>query len=345
VSAGRPGLGAAGRLVLLALGLALFAAILARIGWTDVARALAHVGWPAFAGLLALSLAAQLAFSEGWRAILERPPGRSALLAAYTAGDAVNMLGAGVAGEPVRTLLVADREGAAGAFVSVNVRRHADLVAQSLFLAAGLAATLALVPLPAAAAWGAVLGALGIFALLAIMTWAFRKGSYAPIVRVLGKVPFLARRLERFEPGAASVDGAIRTFEASHPGRFLASAGWSFLGWLGGLAETVILVRLLVPGASLAQAVAVEVLSMIGNSVLLFVPGRLGSAEGIRAGVFLLLGFPAAPGFAYALVRRARELVWLGAGLAVLARRHLSPFGRPRAEAGGADANPYDREA
>jgi hypothetical protein len=51
------------------------------------------------------------------------------------------------------------------------------------------------------------------------------------------------------------------------------------------------------------------------NNMLLFIPGRVGSAEGIRVGVFLVLGFPAGPGAAYSLVRRGRELAWVLPGL------------------------------
>ena len=64
------------------------------------------------------------------------------------------------------------------------------------------------------------------------------------------------------------------------------------------------------------------------NNMLLFIPGRVGSAEGIRVGVFLVLGFPAGPGAAYSLVRRGRELAWVLPGLLAFLQwqaRRLSP--------------------
>ena len=60
---------------------------------------------------------------------------------------------------------------------------------------------------------------------------------------------------------------------------------------------------------------------MLLNNMFLFVPGRAGTAEGVRAGVFVLLGMPASTGVAYGLVRRARELLWVLPGLAFLWRR------------------------
>jgi len=320
------------RLLLLLAGAALLVALLRQVGWPAVLESLSHVGWPVFLGLLVLAALGQFAFAEGWRETFEpRPEGaaRVRVWTAYLAGDAANTLGGGVAGEPLRVFLMASEQGAASAFVSVNVRKHAELIAQCAYLVPSLAVTLASFPLPGPAAWAAAVSAAGMVGLLVLMTWAFRKGSYAPILRILSRIRPLAPRLERFEHRAAAVDGSIREFETAHAGRVAASAGWALAGWLSGLVETWILLRLLVPGTSFLAALAVESLSMVANSVLLFVPGRVGSAEGVRVGVFLLLGLPAPAGVAYALVRRARELVWLVAGLFVLARLHLSPFRAP----------------
>jgi uncharacterized membrane protein YbhN (UPF0104 family) len=320
------------RLLLLFAGAALLVALLRQVGWSAVVESLSRVGWPVFLGLLVLAVLGQFAFAEGWRETFEpRPEGaaRMRLWTAYIAGDAANTLGGGVAGEPLRVFLVAKEHGAASAFVSVNVRKHAELAAQCAYLVPSLAVSLTRFSLPAPAVWAAAVSAAGMVGLLAFMTWAFRKGSYAPILRILSRIRPLAARLARFEHRAAAVDGRIREFETAHPGRVAASAGWALAGWLSGLVETWILLRLLVPGAGFAAALAVESLSMVANSVLLFVPGRVGSAEGVRVGVFVLLGLPAPAGVAYALVRRARELVWLVAGLLVLARRHLSPFRAP----------------
>ena len=52
-------------------------------------------------------------------------------------------------------------------------------------------------------------------------------------------------------------------------------------------------------------------------------------AEGVRVGIFVLLGLPAAQGAAYSVLRRGRELLWVLPGLGFLAsgpgRRGLLP--------------------
>ena len=81
--------------------------------------------------------------------------------------------------------------------------------------------------------------------------------------------------------------------------------------------------RLLSPDAGVYEALAIETLAMVINSVLFFVPARIGTAEGVRTALWVLVGFSAAQGIAYGLVRRARELLWLAPGMVVLLKRHV----------------------
>jgi hypothetical protein len=81
--------------------------------------------------------------------------------------------------------------------------------------------------------------------------------------------------------------------------------------------------RLLSPSAGWFEAIAVESLAMLLNTFLLFIPARIGTAEGVRTALFVLVGLSAAQGIAYGLVRRARELLWLVPGIIVLLKRHV----------------------
>jgi hypothetical protein len=101
--------------------------------------------------------------------------------------------------------------------------------------------------------------------------------------------------------------------------------------------------RLLSPEADVFDAIAIETLAMLVNSVLFFIPARIGTAEGVRTALWVLVGFTAAQGIAYGLVRRARELLWLAPGMVVLLKRHVldirhlhlnpTPAGSPAPEA------------
>ena len=332
------------RAVLLFLGVALLAGIFWRVGWAAVSQNLERIGW--WLGVVvALFALPEGAFILGWRQVLAPRPPLSALpglAGAFLAGDTANYLGAGVAGEPLRAMLVRGTHGSASAFASISLRKHAELAAQVAFLVAGVGFALVAYPVPNLVALASAGGVLAMAAALALMTWALRRGSFSPILRRLAGWKALASRLSRFHVGAADVDATIRRFYAEHPRRFAASAAWALAAWCGGWFETWLILKLLGVGAGWGQALAVETLTMTLNTMLIFVPGRLGTAEAIRVGVFVALGLPAAPGVAYALVRRARELCWTVPGAIVLIRRHatflLGPGAHESADLSGAEA-------
>ncbi len=226
-----------------------------------------------------------------------------------------------VAGEPVRASMLRDRLETSGAIASVTIFKHAHLLSQVFFVASGLFVAVVYFDLPGAVRWAALASLIVLCGLLVLMTWALQKGSFAPILSALCRFKPLARRLARHQEGARTLDELIRRFYADRRHHFFSAARWCLLGWCGGLLETYLVLRLLAPGRGWETACAAESLAMLLNNMFLFVPGRAGTAEGVRAGVFVLLGMPASTGVAYGLVRRARELLWVLPGLAFLWRR------------------------
>jgi uncharacterized membrane protein YbhN (UPF0104 family) len=75
---------------------------------------------------------------------------------------------------------------------------------------------------------------------------------------------------------------------------------------------------------SLHLALAVEVLGVVLNNLMFFVPLRAGAQEAGKALVFVLLGLSPAQGLAAGVIYRIRELTWAFIGLAILARSRLS---------------------
>jgi glycosyltransferase 2 family protein len=309
------------RALLLLAGVALGVFLVWKTGWAAVEANLASIGWWFF-GLTALYLLAEIAFVLGWRAVMDpRPPLTSlpGLLRIYLAGNSLNYLAPGsVAGEPLRANMLRERLGTSSAIASVAIFKHAHMLSQALFVASGLAIAVVYFDLPAAVRWAALASVVVLVGLLVLMTWALQKGTFAPILSFLSRFKPLARRLERYQEGALQLDDRIKRFYVDRRPHFFSAAGWCLLGWCGGLLETYIVLRLLAPGRGWETACAIESLAMLLNNMFLFVPGRAGTAEGVRTGVFVLLGLPASTGVAYGLVRRARELMWVLPGLAFI---------------------------
>lgn len=309
------------RFLLLALGVALFAAVFRSVGWPAISANLSRIG-PWFAALVAIYTLAQLAFALGWWAVLDPRPRLSAfpaLFGTYLSGDSANALGPGnVAGEPLKVHLLRREIGGAAAVASVTIHKHAELLAQWVFLVIGVSIALLRFPMPGTVRAAALLTTAGLGAALLLMSWVLPRRTFSPIVRRLSRWKRLAGPLARFEASARKVDGQISSFYVAHPRRFAAATLLCFAGWCGGLFETWLVLRLLAPGRGWIEAFAIEGLAMTLNNIFLFIPGRIGSAEGVRVAVFLVLGLTAAQGAAYALVRRGREIVWIVPGLLLL---------------------------
>jgi glycosyltransferase 2 family protein len=314
------------RIFLVLLGLGVLGALAALVGWGPIADNLARIGPLYFLVLVGLCGAAQIAFTLGWWCIVGRPHPMSfgELLAAYLAGDSVNYF-TSVGGEPVKAHLLDSKMGFRPAFATIWVHRNVDVLSQWLFLVVGAVVTMTHFKLPNLVRWLVIAGLVVLGGLAIGFTGLQSKGFFGAFFRILMKVPVLAKKLRHLEEHAHAVDEKIRLYyhREEHKTQFAWGVAWGFIGWCGGLFETWIVLRLLSPTHGFASAYAVEALAMILNSVLLFIPAKIGSAEGIRVAVAAVLGLTPAQGVAYALVRRAREIVWLVPGFVILAKHHL----------------------
>lgn len=323
-----------GNVGMIVAGIGLIAWIIWAVGWPAIEANLAEIGTGWFVALVVLDLFALLAFMAGWWVLIDphvRQSNFINLFGVFLAGDSVNYLipSGNLAGEPVRAHLSRDALGLSHAVATVTVHKHAKLLAQWLFLVVGLIVSVWQFDLstPVMLVAAAFVGGLGLGLLL--MAFALRRGTFGPILNQLARWRPLSSRLKSYQPVAEAVDASIQSFYSRGQSRSLAAAtGWCLIGWCGLLVETYLILRLLSPTAGWTTAVAVETLALILNSLLMFVPGRVGSAEGVRVGVFVLLGLPAAQGMAYGLVRRGRELIWIVPGLVVLLKKYGGRLGR-----------------
>ena len=297
-------------------------------GWGAVSANLARIGgW--FFALCGLYAAAQIAFALGWWVLTgprPRPVSFGALFAAYLGGDSINYF-TSVGGEPVKADLLKTKLGFSrrsrhgGGSPACGRARPVDLPdgrrrRRPVALRSSPGGPRGRHREPARARARRLRDDVGP-----------APRSLPPDDRVARRFRFLARRIGRLEEAAGRLDERIGEFYSEKMGHFGAAVAWCFLGWCGGLVETWIVLRLLSPAHDFSTAVAIESLAMVLNNILLFIPGRVGSAEGVRIGVYALVGLTTAQGAAYALVRRGRELVWLVPGFIVLLKRHVLGIG------------------
>ena len=88
--------------------------------------------------------------------------------------------------------------------------------------------------------------------------------------------------------------------------------------------EAYFLLKLLGVHASLPMVFAIEAISILANNLFFFVPARLGGSDGGKVLVFLSMGMSSSMGFAFGLLRRAREIFYVTLGFIFLIQ--FNPF-------------------
>ena len=316
-------------------GAAFLGWILARVGPARLAGQLAKVGW-GFLVVLLLQAAPILLNTLSWRILL--PAGRrvsvtilAPMLLAGEALNAVSPVGL-VGGELVRVSLLRRRIPTGEAAGAVGLAAMAQFAGQILFLLSGLPIALVMVGAGRLRTGIALAGVVSAVFLAVVLAVAASPGCFAFGRRILGRVGLAARLARRIPPPVLeAAAGALETLR-SRPRSFVLAVAASFAAWQMGAVETLLVLRFLGHPVGVATALAVEVLSAAIEGALFFVPARMGTQEGGRALVFLILGLEPPIGLALALVRRAREIVWAIPGLVLLEvlRRRPEPLGAGR---------------
>jgi uncharacterized protein (TIRG00374 family) len=233
----------------------------------------------------------------------------------------------GMGGEPVKALILKRRYGVGlkAGTASLVLGKTVNMIALVLFLAGGFAFMLQSAELPV---FYKTIGGLGLAA-FALSILAFfiiqRVRLTSRLSRRLSKLPGGHRIAHRIEQ-ISEFDNMLVHFYSQHGVRFLLAVVLAFINWLLGIGEVWIISWLLGHPVSFIDAWIIEAAIQLVRTAAFIMPASLG----VQEGAFLLLytAITGSPdlGLAVALVRRARELVWLGWGGLV----GLVYLGRPK---------------
>jgi glycosyltransferase 2 family protein len=286
------------------------------------------VGW-GFLIVVALQAAPLVMNTRSWALVL--PPGHPVsprvLAPMLLCGEAVNAVSpvSVVGGELVRVSLLRRYVPTAEAIGAVSLAAMTQFTAQVLFVLAGFPTTMTLLRrADLRTALLAFAAGLALF-LAAVLIVPFSTRRVASLGRAIGRFDPLRRLVERAPRTLHDSLGVIVGAIQSRPAAFAGSAAWAFAAWLVGVVETLLILRLLGRPVGLGRAIAIETLALVLDCLLFFVPARMGTQEGGRVLIFLVLGLDPAAGLAAACVRRVRELVWAIPGLVLLGRLQRGP--------------------
>jgi hypothetical protein len=323
-------LGPAGVVFALA-GLVLFAYFVWRAGPAEVWSNITQIGWW-FAPILLLAGLRFAVRVRAWTLCFEEPHrlGFVEAFKAYLIGDAAgNVVPLGiVVSEPTKAAM-ASRRGVpfAATFSAIAVENIFYMLSVALFILSGAAALLLSFHLPKVlrySSYGIVVGAAVFiaFAFYAVRReWRFLSAALRwTAARGLGRKTF-ERRLARVGSFEERIYGFYSRNRRRFPGILLCEGLFHLLGvaegyltiWLIGGARPTVL-----------SAFFFESVNRIITVVFKFVPLRAGIDELGTGQLAQVLAFGVAAGVTLAIVRKARMLFWMAAGVVLLLARGLS---------------------
>lgn len=315
------------RLLLLLVGCLTLSLIVWHIGPGNIYEAAVRLGPVALGVILIPSALMYAVEAYGWKITLG--PFRQQVsfwrvFAVRTAGEVVNMTTptAYVGGEPLKAYLL-QKSGVpmVEGLASVVIAKTTMTIAQVLFILLGIG--LGFWILGAQGSSGQVIAAgLLSIGLLAFGTAAFvfvqRRGLFTwtlETLRTLGiRIGFLEARAEKLR----ELDQTILSFYTQHRATFYTSTGLYFLGWLAEALEVFVIIYYLGGPADAWSAISIGALSVFIKGGTFFIPGSLGAQDGGNLLLLQAFGYSDVTGITFALLRRFRELVWIGIGLGCL---------------------------
>jgi uncharacterized protein (TIRG00374 family) len=285
------------------------------------------LGWAAPLVLVPY-LFVNVADTLGWRcAIPAHARGQVGFWTLYLtrmAGEALNSATptAAVGGEPAKAVLLRQAGmGGADSVASVVIAKTALVAAQSFFTALGFVALFAWMGRHWLAGVALALLVTGSLGFTVTLVWVQRRNPTAALWRTLRRFLPRARFVARLEPRVADLDRRLADFYGGERRAFVEATAWHLVGWLIGIGETLLLTTLIGARISFHEAFIIEALSQVIRATSIVIPGGIGTQEVGGVALCTYLGMSEADAVALWLLKRAREVVMDGVGLAYLAGR------------------------
>ncbi len=312
-------------------GAILLAVILFETDFTDVLARIGHLGWGALV-ILAVYLVYFSVDTFNWLVAAPSLPLNQQwfrrLWRVRLVGEAFNavMPAGGMGGEPVKAVLLKTHYGVdyRTGIASIILAKTVNMIALIAFLAAGFALMTESAQMPALHKTAAAVG-LGAVCLGTILFFATQRLKFSSRFGNYVSDRGLAGRLAGVLHHVEEVEDRFVTFYTRHRSRFLGASLLALANWIIGAVEIYAALWFLDHPVSIQEAWMIEAVAQMVRAATFFIPSSLGAQEGAFVLMIAALTGSPALGMAVALVRRFRELVWIGSGFLMGTAYSLTP--------------------
>ncbi len=233
----------------------------------------------------------------------------------------------GIAGEPLKVVLLSDCVDPREATAAVALERLAYMIGTTIIV--GVGSVLAIAGLPLTGIWFRIFRAFAIAAgVVAVLSGIVIAGRGTYLQSLLARVDGLfgtsvsGGRVARF---ASAVERQMLDLVRGNPVRLMVLLTATVAAYVCMALEAWVIMRASGTDVTLNGALAVETFSRVASFASAFIPANLGALEASSLAAAAAIGAAAGGGAALALARRIRGLFWAGVGLAIYPRRRRAP--------------------
>jgi phosphatidylglycerophosphate synthase len=218
----------------------------------------------------------------------------------------------GVAGEPLKIVLLRRQVDPREATAALALERLAFMVLTTIFI--GVGALVAIGSLPLSRLWFRIFRAFAIGAgVLIVLTLAVLTGRGSYVERLLGGS---RGRVARF---IVAVERQLLELARHNPRRLAVLTAMNVVCYVTMALEVWIVLRAVGVPATLVGSLAVETFSRVASFASAFIPANIGALEASSIAAVAAIG-AGSGGAALALARRIRGIFWAAVGLAIYPR-------------------------
>jgi len=242
----------------------------------------------------------------------------------------------GIAGEPLKVMLLKGQVEAPVAAAAVALERIAFVVGTTLIV--GIGSVIAMLVLPLSGGWFRVFRAFAISAgVMALLVGGLVRGRARYVTAALARwdhqlgTSISTGRFGRFATG---VEAHVLSVARGNRGRLAAVLAATLMCYALMILEAWLILRASQPSAPVAAAIAIETFSRVASFASSFIPANLGALEASTLAAASAAGIVGA-GTALAVARRIRGLFWAAVGLALYPRATRSAARSPGVHGAG----------
>jgi putative membrane protein len=314
-------------LLLLAAGLAFFGVLIYTLDAGAIGRELARAG-PYFPLIIIPYLVANSLDTVGWRYSFNKKPSIRLrhLLWLRIIGESMNTItpAAYMGGEPVKVLLL-ERHGVGmmdGAS-SVVVAKTVMTIAEAIFILIGIMIAIYQIGTGSMLMKGVIWAMVAFIPICVMLLLVQRMGMFGVIMRFARRLGFKGELLEKVERRLLSLDESLSRYYRKNPRGLTLAILYHLIGWIAGVVEAYILLWLLGVPVNWGMAFTVEALAAMIKGAIFFIPGGIGTSEAGNVLIFAAYGLSGTTALSFSILRRFREIFYIGLGLLLFSRYEI----------------------